>query len=285
MERLYDLAGTIVRVIGADDELTLDSGALVPYEVQNLPYQRTLHIRLTEDLPPPEGICVFTDASRRVYCNGEKIITYIGFVAESVDGADLRMVRTGTHCEALVKRHADSDRIYARTVLTAMEAEHLIIKNNGFLLHASCIEVNGEAILFTAPSGTGKTTQASLWARYRGAEIINGDRIAVCRGISGFEARGVPFAGSSGISKNKKMPLRAIICLAQAKETTIARLVGFRGFQKIWEGCGVYTWSRPDITRCSETVQRLLNEVPVYYMPCTPDKAAVAALEDVLRKE
>lgn len=284
MERLYDLAGTIVRVTGADDELALDGGVLAPFAVEHAVPQRTLHIRQAETLPPPEGACVFTEASRRVYRRGADVITYIGSVAQSADNAYLRVVRTGDRSEALVKRSAVPDRIHGKTVLTAMEAEHLIVENGGFLLHASCIAWEGAAILFTAPSGTGKSTQAALWERYRGAEIINGDRIAVCRGSSGFEARGVPFAGSSGISKNKKLPLRAVVYLAQAGETTVTRLSGFRAFRRIWEGCGVYTWSRDDVARCTDTVQRLLAEVPVYYMPCTPDEAAVAALEDVLRK-
>ena len=48
--------------------------------------------------------------------------------------------------------------------------------HNSFILHSAYICVNGKAVLFTAPSGGGKSTQAKLWADHRGARTINGDR-------------------------------------------------------------------------------------------------------------
>ena len=45
------------------------------------------------------------------------------------------------------------------------------------LMHASAVSWNGQGLVFTAPSGTGKTTQAELWARYKGAKILNGDKV------------------------------------------------------------------------------------------------------------
>ncbi len=284
MEQWINIAGTVVRVTGPDLDLSPEPGILAPFLLPECPHQQEMDIRLTDELPPAAGVCVFNDPARRVYRTGNALVTYIGSVGRSADDAYIRVVREGTRRTAQVKRSTVPDRIHAKTVLTAMEAEHIIVEYGGFLLHASCIEVNGEAILFTAPSGTGKSTQAALWEKYRGAEVINGDRIAVCMGENGAEARGVPFAGSSGISKSRRLPLRAIVHLAQAKATTVVPLGGYRAFRYLWEGCSVYTWDRTDVSMCADTVQQVLARVPMYHMACTPDETAVAALETALRK-
>ena len=50
-----------------------------------------------------------------------------------------------------------------------------LFQNRIIHLHSSYIIYHDKAILFTGPSGIGKTTQAELWRDYQGAEIINGD--------------------------------------------------------------------------------------------------------------
>ena len=60
--------------------------------------------------------------------------------------------------EKIEQERAESQRMMAEL----MELEHLLAMRKGILLHASVVCVDGEAVLFTAPSQTGKSTQASL---------------------------------------------------------------------------------------------------------------------------
>ena len=168
-------------------------------------------------------------------------------------------------------------------VLSAMESEHRIVGRGGFLLHASWVRWKDRAILFTAPSGTGKSTQAELWCRLRGAELINGDRAAVFAGETP-QVRGIPFSGSSGVGKNARMPLAAVVYLSQAPQTTIEPLRGFRAFRKLWEGCSINLWDRADVDSCAENVTRVLGQVPMFHLACTPDASAVRALEQRLEE-
>jgi hypothetical protein len=176
-------------------------------------------------------------------------------------------------------------KLSSRTILNSMALEHLIARNHGFVFHCSYIDWNGEAILFTAPSETGKSTQADLWHQYRGAEIINGDRAAIRLAEGKLLAEGIPFAGSSQYCKNRSLPIKAIVYLGQAPKTTIRKLRGYEAFSKIWEGVSVNTWDREDLERVSAVVQKVASEIPVYHMPCTPDESAVIALEEALRKQ
>jgi hypothetical protein len=169
-------------------------------------------------------------------------------------------------------------------VLNAIGAEHLIARAGGFIFHCAYIDIGGKAVLFTAPSGTGKSTQADLWQKYRNADIINGDRAAVriCDGVP--TACGIPFAGSSQYCKNRDLPIAAIVYLSQAPENTLRSMKGYEAFLRIWEGVSVNTWDKTDLELVSAAVQTLAAQVPVFHLSCTPDESAVLTLEAALRK-
>ena len=88
--------------------------------------------------------------------------------------------------------------------------ELVLIINQGFQLHASVINWKDKGILFSAPSGTGKSTQADLWKKYEGAEVINGDRALIRKEKGDFTVYGYPYAGTSKIYTNFSAPIKAI---------------------------------------------------------------------------
>ena len=94
-----------------------------------------------------------------------------------------------------------------------------------FVFHGAAIEYDGSAYLFTAPSGTGKTTHINLWHKYLGdkVDIINGDKpiISVDKTSTVY---GTPWAGKEGYQRNASAPLKAICILKQGKENKITKL-------------------------------------------------------------
>ena len=57
--------------------------------------------------------------------------------------------------------------IFVRTnIWNYLAFENVLINHTGFILHSSFISWQNNGILFTAPSGTGKSTQADLWKKY-----------------------------------------------------------------------------------------------------------------------
>ncbi|MBO5648956.1 MAG: hypothetical protein J6S76_03480 [Clostridia bacterium] len=262
-----------IGAFGILDEYLMDT---VPTSVSH-----TYRLRCVTRLSPPEGICVYSDPSKLVYSSGDCEIRFVGTVADSPDHAYLRVSRCGQESDVEYR----GDRITAKIILTALCGEHLIVAHGGFLLHASCIRRAGygDGVLFTAPSGTGKSTQASLWCTHRDAEFINGDRISVFPVPSSQpQARGIPFAGSSGVAKNTALMLRAIVYLKQSPTNSVRFLRGSAAFRAIWEGCSVNVWNRSDVESCTESVMRTIAQIPVLELSCTPDICAVEALESVL---
>ena len=87
----------------------------------------------------------------------------------------------------------------SRYLMNMIGLEQLLLRYDGLILHSSLVRWQGKGILFSAPSGTGKSTQASLWEKHMGAEILNGDRAGI-RYVDGrWMAYGLPYAGSSRI--------------------------------------------------------------------------------------
>ena len=278
--RYYRFAGLEFQVEMEASRMYREERRLAPFRVEAVTDPHIFRFEVLEKLPPLGDRQIAQMPNMTVYAleDGHVRCTGSGEYA-------IRAEHRGKQHLVQLKKNDYTETIGTKTVLESMEIEHLIARNDGFLFHCSYIAMNGRAILFTAPSETGKSTQAELWHKYRGAEIINGDRAAV-RLVDGvLMAEGIPFAGSSQYCRQGCMPIAAIVYLGQAPVTTVRKLRGYEAFCKIWEGVSVNTWDKEDMARVSHVVQMLAEQIPVFHMPCTPDEAAVQALEAELRKQ
>lgn len=282
MERYYRFAGIEIAVSMPEELFYEQEYRLAPFRVNSMKDPHRFQFCLTEKLDPPKGTCLVEEPGFRIYKDGEEQIRYIGTVSRSWEEGYIRVSHQGKDHKVQVKASSVPDRIGTKTVLNSIGVEHLAARAGGFVFHCSYIDHNGKAILFTAPSETGKSTQAELWHNLRGAEIINGDRAAVRIAEGKAMAEGIPFAGSSEYCENRSLPIEAIVYLGQAPKTTIRRMKGYEAFSRIWEGVSVYTWDRTDVELISGAVQQIARTVPIYHMPCTPDETAVVALENAL---
>ena len=254
-----------------------EPGILEGYLAQPGGWDHCCHLTLAQSLPEPEGEPVFASPDFTIHRQGDAWMRRIG------DYIHVR--REGRESAVTYRRNALPQGITAKLLLSAMELEQLLAEHDGFLIHASYIRHGDGAILFTAPSETGKSTQAKLWCDHMGAELINGDRAAV-RIVDGrVFACGIPFSGSSPVRKNRTLPLKAIVYLSQAKENTITRLRGVRAFPRVWEGCGIPMWDRGAVEAVTDTLSAVLARVPVWHLACTPDERAVACLSEALEAE
>ena len=152
------------------------------------------------------------------------------------------------------------------------------------VLHASYVDIGGEAILFTGPSNIGKSTQAALWVRHAGAEIVNGDRTLLRKRDGKWHAFGYPCCGTSGICINRTLPLRAIVVLAQAPENRLELPTPAAGIRALVSATELYPWDRREFDLALRTAQEIAAEVPILKLSCRPDREAVQILRDFLEE-
>lgn len=166
-------------------------------------------------------------------------------------------------------------------LINCLALEKALSEYGRFVLHSSFIETLGGAVLFTAPSGTGKSTQAELWKRYQNADIINGDRAGIWKAGNKWMAGGVPWCGTSGIMKNKIMPLKAVVILRQGSENQITEMSVAAKASRLLEQLTVNPWNQEMLISAQIFCLMLCQEIPIIQLTCRPDKEAV----EVLKKE
>ncbi|MCQ2448901.1 MAG: hypothetical protein MJ132_01745 [Clostridia bacterium] len=163
-------------------------------------------------------------------------------------------------------------------LLEDLDLRSALLSAASVVLHSSYIVHNGKAVLFTAPSGTGKSTQAALWEKLRGATVVNGDRALIQKTADGFTANGIFYSGSSGICRNITAPLGAIVVLGRGN-AEIRRLGGLETVKAVLPQCGYDTEKTQDIENVTQLLSELSAQVPVYFLAATMDERSVVAVE------
>jgi len=111
-------------------------------------------------------------------------------------------------------------------VTTAGAFYRKILSYNCFMLHSSAVVVDNKAYLFSAPSGTGKSTHTRLWLKHFGkkAHILNDDKPGIRFSEGKVYACGTPWSGSSELNVNEEVPLQGIGVLRRGEVNKIERM-------------------------------------------------------------
>lgn len=278
MKRYYRFAGVGLAFDLPDGEEFSEGRELPVFACEPRAGMTEVTVRIADRLIIPEGNARASFPNMIEYGSGDAVVRCFGALVTGVENAGIIAEYREGGINITLKRSVYG-KVTASAILEALGTERLVGMAGGAILHSSFIDAGGEAVLFTAPSGTGKSTQAELWRENRGAVVINGDK-SVLRIVDSVPcASGLPYSGSSGICLNRTLPLKAIVYLEQAKENTVVRLSGFAAFRKVWEGICINTWDAGQVSRASELVQSIVTSVPVYLQKCTPDLRAVEELE------
>lgn len=160
--------------------------------------------------------------------------------------------------------------------------EEGLLLHDGFILHSSFVAWHGKGILFTAPSGTGKSTQADLWQTYERADIYNGDRTVIRKIKEKYYGFGSPYAGSSGIYRNESAPICAIVILSQASVNRMVHLRGKNAFLPIFRETLINTWNSDYMEKMTDLLMDVVTNIPIYHLACRPDRDAVRLVKETL---
>lgn len=146
---------------------------------------------------------------------------------------------------------------------------------DGMMLHSSCIAVDGRAYLFSAPSGTGKSTHTMLWKDKFGdrAFFVNDDKPALRIFDDGVYACGTPFSGKTDLNTNVSVKAAGICLVHRAEKNRIEKADTKEALPKIFSQ--ILRPADPAMmVRVMDLLDRILKEVPVYNLYCNMDSEA-----------
>ena len=112
---------------------------------------------------------------------------------------------------------------YLETLAVYRKMAEYLLHQRIVLFHGSVVAVDGEGYLFTAKSGTGKSTHTRLWREAFGerAVMINDDKPLLKITDDGVLVYGTPWDGKHRLSTNTVVPLKAICILKRGNQNTI----------------------------------------------------------------
>lgn len=152
-----------------------------------------------------------------------------------------------------------------------------ILNFEGYYVHSSAVVLDGKAYLFTAPSGTGKSTHTEKWVRLFGARYLNDDK-PVLRCVDGvWMAYGTPWSGKHDLSSNEGVPVGGIACLSRGEKNGIAPMPPVRAIPYLMSQT-VYHLREDNMEKKLKILNRLLRDIPIWDLRCLPnDEAAFVA--------
>ena len=156
-----------------------------------------------------------------------------------------------------------------------------LLHYGGMMLHSSCIAVDGKAYLFSASSGTGKSTHTNLWKEHFGerAVFVNDDKPALRLFDGEFFACGTPFSGKTSLNTNVMFPIKGICILNRGEKNSIdfanPAIVVHRLLNQSY---------RPQdpalMEKTLDILSLVIEKVPIYELYCNiSDEAVVTAYE------
>ena len=175
--------------------------------------------------------------------------------------------------------------IYTKNLMELLGLETILLHFDALIAHASLVEWEGRGILFCAPSGTGKSTQAQLWQQYMGSRTLNGDRAGICCRQGRWEAWGLPYAGTSGIYCNRSVPVSMVVLLRQGSQNVITSPGPVDAFKQLFPQMNARRWDADFMEHMTALLSSLVGQVPICQLECKPDVEAVELLHRVLIKE
>ena len=142
------------------------------------------------------------------------------------------------------------------------------------------------AYLFSASSGTGKSTHTRLWQSLFGEEarVFNDDKPAL-RYLDGrWLAYGTPWCGKDGININMKAPVAGICFLRRGGENSIRRLTALEATARILSQTMHRFYDAEYIDLLASHIDKLVREIPVYELCCLPDEDAARLSYETMRR-
>lgn len=164
--------------------------------------------------------------------------------------------------------HAPHKEDYLETIVIHRKICNELLSLNTFLMHGAVVAVDGNAYLFTADSGVGKTTHIRKWLKnIEGCFVVNGDKPLIKITDTQAIACGTPWRGKEEMGTKTMVPLKAIVLMERAEKNAINKITLGQAFAFL-----LAQTYRPDdeakMRKTLQLMQRLNPLVSFWWFQC-----------------
>lgn len=179
----------------------------------------------------------------------------------------------------------NKDMAYCESICLYRAIAEKLPAFNRFVFHGAAISYNNNAIIFTAKSGTGKTTHIRLWKKALGDQItvINGDK-PIIKVDDGITVYGTPYAGKEKIQTNTSAPLKKLCLLKRGTENKIYKIDAGQSLTFLMSQIYMPIETEAKL-KTLELLDRFISKAELYVLECDISKEAFETSFSALAEE
>lgn len=263
--------------------------SLEPFSVEHLEGKLFFQLYIDDNLRP-----IPKDKRKRIRTfdtgNGDTIVDKLEnggyqYIIKNINGADCCLLQANkdfSDCKCALNGNYNMRNFGLNNALMLIFA-FAGSKIETLLIHASLVRQNGYGYAFIAKSGTGKSTQVSMWLRYlQGCDLMNDDN-PIIRIIDGTPyIYGSPWSGKTPCYRNVKARLGAITRIDRAQTNSIDKLAPIDAFASLLPSCSSMKWDSEIFNNLCDTITRLVETIGIYTLHCLPNKEAAEVCHNVI---
>lgn len=224
--------------------------------------------------------------------NGDTVVDKLGnggyqFIIKDIKGNGCALLLSNkdfSDCKCALNGNYDMRRFGLNNALMLIFA-FAGSRKQTLLIHASLVKHNGYGYAFIAKSGTGKSTQVSMWLRYiPESELMNDDN-PIIRIIDGKPyIFGSPWSGKTPCYRNVKARLGAVTRIDRAGKNSIEKLPPVESFASLIPSCSSMKWDKEIFDAILNTITKIIETTAIYTLHCLPDEESAIICHKAIAK-
>lgn len=243
-----------------------------------------INVSVENNLELPNSNLIINHKKKKVYRNNSKVTVClfendeIMSIVEYLDDYSLVNI--------IISQSYSGNSAEYEYIMSGLIFISIAMINNMLPIHASAINFNNQAVIFSAPSTTGKSTHANLWMKkWPEITIINDDKPIITFNDGEIRVVGTPWSGKTCLNNNISVPLRAIIFLQQSSNNYLEELDNKAKITHLMRNIQRPIESQ-EIDWVMEKINILINEIPMYLLHCNISEEAVDVVyQKIYQKE